>query len=207
MAEKLFEELGRQLDEQGLIVKKGTLVDATLVEAQASRPSMYEGPGAKSRTDPDASWTKKGNKAYFGYKVHVGMDADSGLLRRAKLTPARVLDGEVADDLIIGDERAVYADKAYESRQRRERLKSMGINDRLMHRSHKNQAQLPHWQKRRNDLISRIRARVEKVFGTFKRTYGYVKVRYMGLQRNQTEMWLKCMAYNLRRAERLVFAT
>ena len=75
-----------------------------------------------------------------------------------------------------------------------------------MHRSHKNQRGLPHWQKRRNGLISRVRAPVEQVFGTLKRSYRYRQVRYMGLERNATELWLKCLAYNLRRAERLLFA-
>jgi IS5 family transposase len=204
LGEKLFEELGRQLDNRGLIVKKGTLMDATLVEAQVRRPSMSAGAGAKSTTDPDADWTRKGHKSYFGYKVHVGVDAGSGLVRTAVLTPAKVNDSEVADGLISRDEAAVYADRAYESKARRRWLKSIGINDRIMHRSHKNQPGLPHWQQRRNNLISRVRAPVEKVFGTLKRTYGYRRVRYMGHKRNETEMWFKLMAYNLRRADRLI---
>ena len=87
----------------------------------------------------------------------------------------------------------------------RARLRKCGINDRIMHRSHKNQRALPHWQARRNALIARARAPVEKVFGTLKRSYGYRQVRYMGIDRNSTELWLKCTAYNLRRAARLVY--
>lgn len=204
LGERLFKEVGRQLEERGLVVKKGTLIDATLVEAQARRPSASAGLGVRSTTDPDADWTRKGSRSYFGYKVHVGVDASSGLIRKAMLTSAKVYESEVADDLVTGDEAAVYGDRAYESRERRNWLKSVGIKDRMMHRSHKHQARLPYWQKRRNELISRARAPVEKVFGTLKRTYGYSRVRYMRLDRNVTEMWLKCMAYNLRRADQLI---
>ena len=201
LSEKLFEELVAQLDRQGLMVKEGTLMDATLVEAQVKRPPTSAGRGAKSATDPDADWSFTGGKrqSHFGYKVHIGVDQDTGLVRKAVLTPAKVNESEVAEELISGDEEAVYGDKAYESKERRERLKGLGINDRIMHRSHKHQKGLPHWQKRRNDLISPIRKKVEKVFGTLKRSYGYTRVRYRGLQRNGMEMCFKLMAYNLRR--------
>lgn len=201
LSEKLFEELGRQLERHGLMLKEGTLMDATLVEAQVKRPPMSAGPGVKSPTDPDADWSYTGGKrrTRFGYKVHIGVDEGTGLVRKAALTPAKVNESEVADSLISGDEAAVYGDRAYESKERRKRLKSQGINDRIMHRSHKHQEGLPHWQKKRNDLISPIRQKVEKVFGTLKRSYGYVRVRYRGLARNGVEMWFKLMAYNLRR--------
>ena len=203
LGEQLFAEVTRQLDAAGWLVKAGTLMDATLVAAQARRPSMDEGPGAGSATDPDATWTRKGGRAAFGYKAHLGVDAGSGLIRRAVLTPAHVNESEVADTLISGDERAVYADKAYESKARRARLRGQGINDRIMHRSHKNQRGLPYWQQRRNALLAPRRAPVEQVFGTLKRSYGYRTVRYLGLARNALELWVKCLAYNLRRASRL----
>ena len=203
LGERLFAEVTRQLDAAGFLVKAGTLLDATLVAAQARRPSMDEGPGAGSATDPEATWTRKGGRAHFGYQAHLGVDAESGLIRRAILTPAHVNESEVADTLISGDEQAVYADKAYESKARRARLRAQGINDRIMHRSHKNQRGLPYWQQRRNALIAPRRAPVEHVFGTLKRSYGYRTVRYLGLARNLVELWFKCMAYNLRRAGRL----
>ena len=208
LSEKLFEELVAQLDRRGLMVKEGTLMDATLVEAQVKRPPMSAGPGAKSATDPDADWSFTGGVRWsrFGYKVHIGVDQGTGLVRKAALTPAKVNESEVADQLISGDEGAVYGDRAYESKQRRKRLKSQGIKDRIMHRSHKHQKGLPHWQKRRNELISPIRKTVEKVFGTLKRSYGYSRVRYRGLERNGVEMWFKLMAYNLRRWEKLAYS-
>ena len=202
--EAVFAEINRQLEALGLMVKRGTLADATIVEAAAQRPPRRRGPGARSETDPDAAWTRRGREAYFGYKAHIGMDGGSGLIRKALLTPANVNESEVADRLLSGDEAALYADKAYESKARRARLRSRGVKDRIMHRSHKNQRALPHWQRRRNALIAPLRAPVEQVFGTLKRGYGYRRVRYLGLRRNATELWLKCTAYNLRRAVSLL---
>ena len=204
LGHRLFKELGRQLDRKGLFVKQGTLLDATIVEAQARRPSSPGQPGTRSETDPDAAWTKKGGQAHFGYKAHIGMDAGSGLIREAVFTPANVNDTEVADELVSGDEAAVYADKAYGTKERSEWLKAMKIKDRTMRRGNKHHPELAHWERRRNALISRLRSPVEQVFGTLKRSYGYRRVRYMGLERNATELFFKCMAYNLRRAERLL---
>ena len=205
LSERLFEELGKQLDGLGLVLKEGTLMDATLVEAQVRRPPVSAGRGTKSAVDPDADWTQsqRGRRSHFGYKVHIGVDAGTGIVRRAELTPAKVYESEVADGLVSGDEGAVYGDRAYESKERRRWLRSQGIADRIMHRSHKHQRGLPHWQRRRNELIAPVRARVEKVFGTLKRSYGYTRVRYRGLGRNAVEMWFKLMAYNLRRAVKL----
>lgn len=201
--EALFGEVTGQLERRGLILKRGTLMDATIVEAQAGKPSCKQGAGAKNPADPDADWTRKGGKSFYGYKAHVAVDQGSGLIRRMLLTPARIYESEVADDLICGDETAVYGDKAYEHKQRRARLKARGIKDRIMHRSHKNQPDLPHWQKRRNRLIAPIRAAVERVFGILKRCYGYRRVRYFCLAANLTQLRLLALAYNLRRAVQL----
>ena len=146
LAERLLAEVNRQLDDKQLVLKQGTLIDATIVDAQARRPGTSERPGARSTTDPDAAWTRKGRSARFGYKAHLGVDGKSGLIRKAALTGANVNESEVADQLVSGDEEAVYADKAYESKERRARLRERGIKDRIMHRSHKNQRALPHWQ-------------------------------------------------------------
>jgi IS5 family transposase len=193
----LFEEIERQLGGRGLLVKTGTLMDATLVEAAVKKPAAPA--GSKSAADPDADWTRKGSKTYFGYKAHVGVDI-GGMIRRVELTSAKVYESQVADALVCGDERAVYADKGYELKARRARLKAAGIKDRIMHRSHKHQAHLPRWQAVRNRLIGPIRSAVERVFGTFKRTYGYRRVRYRGLEANLLQLRFLCIAFNLRKA-------
>ena len=116
LSEQLFTELETQLDERGLILKEGTLMDATLVDAQVRRPPVSEGRGAKSSTDPDANWsyTGRGSRTHFGYKLHLGVDAGTGLVRKASLSPAKVYESEVADGLVSGDEQAVYGDRAYD---------------------------------------------------------------------------------------------
>ena len=204
LAPRLFAELNRQLEARRLVLRQGALLDASLVEAQVRRPARGAGPGGRSERDREASWTRKGGRAHFGYQAHLGVDQGSGLVRRAELHPAHVNESEVADRLIVGDERAVYADRAYESGARRARLRAAGVKDRITHRRHKHLARLPHWQQRRNQLIERRRAAVERVFGTLKQHYGYRRVRYCGLARNALELLFKCMAYNLRRADALL---
>ena len=173
--EALFAALNRQLAARGLMVKAGTILDATLVAAAVARPRK-EASGAKHPGEPDADWTRKNGRSHFGYKAHIGVDQGSGLIRKAELTPAKVAESLVAEALICGDEAAVYADKAYEHKGRRTRLKAARIKDRIMHRSHKNQAALPPWQARRNRLIAPIRAGVERVFAVWKRCWGYDRV-------------------------------
>jgi len=204
LGEALMAELDRQLGCRGFLIKEGTMIDATLSEAQAARPRddrVNEAPAADGapRVDADAAFARQGRATVYGYKAHVAVDRGSGFIRRAQLTPANVHDSQPADELIMGDERAVYADKAYASHARRATLKARGIKDRIMHRPNKHHPELPPWQRRRNLLISGARAAVERTFGTLKRTYGYRCVRYFSLVANAIELQLKCLAFNLRR--------
>jgi IS5 family transposase len=201
--EACLDEVNRQLFAKGLILRAGTLIDATIVEAKSRKPEAKAGLGAKLPSEPDADWTKKNGRAHFGYRLHAGVDAGSGLIRRIVLTSARVNESLVAEQLICGDERAVYADKAYESKERRARLKRLGIKDRIMHRSHKNQAALPPWQIRRNRLIAPRRAAVERVFGTLKRLHGLARARCTTLAHNLGDMLAFAIVHNLRRAAAL----
>jgi len=206
LGEALFAEVSRQLDRAGYMVKTGTLIDASLVEAAVRRPrdgSTPKGEESRSPHDGDANWTRtgKGRHLFFGYKMHIGIDQGSGLIRSRRLTPAKVYESEVADDLILGDERAVYADKAYEKRSRREALKARGIKDRIQHRRTRVQRALPHWQSVRNTLIGRIRCAVERCFSELKQgPYGFRRMRYRGLTRCAAHLDLAIIAYNLRRA-------
>lgn len=198
--EAAFAEVNRQLDAKGLIVRKGTLLDATIVAGASRRPQMPAGSKPGLPGEPAASFTRKGGRNYFGYRVHVGVDAGSRLIRRLALTPAHVNESLVADALICGDEKAVYADKGYENKHRRAALKARGIKDRIMHRSHKNQEALPHWQERRNALIAPRRAPVEAVFANFKRLYGRARVRYRDFRHNLADFYRLATVYNMRRA-------
>ena len=207
LGEALFSEINTQLEHGGFMVKAGTLIDATLVRSSAKTPSAHATPKdveSRSTVDPDANWTRAGpnRKSFFGYKLHVGVDQGSGLVRSRCLTTAKVYESEVADDLIMGDEKAVYADKAYEKKERRQALKAKGIKDRIQHRRHRYMSR-HYWQTVRNTLIGHIRSAVERCFAlNLKRTYGMTRMRYRGLEANAFHADLVLMAYNLRQATR-----
>ena len=203
VVDKVFAEVNRQLEAKGLMVKKGTLIDATVVSAASRRPVADKGAKPQLRREPDATFTRKNGKSYFGWRLHIAVDQGSGLVRRAIVTPAHINESSVADALICGDEQAIYADKGYESKERRQALRSRGIKDRIMHRSHKYQASLPHWQVVRNRLITPRRAPVEAVFGTLKRTYRRARSRFYGLTATTADLIRTLTVYNLRRAAAL----
>lgn len=205
LGEALFQEVLAQLEAAGFVLKTGTLIDATLVRSSGRTPPSGSTPPAtesRSAYDPDANWTRHGpgRRLFFGYKAHVAVDQGSGLIRARKLTGAKTYESAVADGLVLGDEKAVYADKAYEKRARREALKRRGIKDRIQHRRNKHQKCLPRWQAVRNRLIGRIRQAVERTFSQLKGRYRFTRMRYRGLEANTFHLDLVAVAYNLRTA-------
>src|SRR3954454_16428141 len=114
--EACLDEVNRQLAAKGLMLKTGTLIDATIIAAKSRKPEPAAGLGAQVPSEPDADWTKKNGRAHFGYRLHAGVDEGSGLIRRLVLTPPRVNESLVADDLICGDERASMATRATRAR-------------------------------------------------------------------------------------------
>jgi IS5 family transposase len=200
--EACFAAINQQLDAKGLMARKGTLMDATIVSAKHNRPSIESGKGAKHPKEADADWTYKGKKSFFGYKIHVGMDI-RGLVRRVVVTSAKVYESEVAEQLICGDEAAVYGDRAYMNKARGQRLKQRGIKDRTMHRANKWHPELPRWKQRHNALIARRRAPVEAVFSALKRFYGMGRARYATLERNTGRAFAAITMLNLCRARRM----
>jgi len=201
LAQELFDEVNRQLEGKGLMVKKGTLVDASVIEADAKRPSLKD--GDVSMVDPQASFTKKHGKTYFGYKMHIGVDQGSALIRRMLTTTAAIHDSLAFRGLICGDEGAAFGDKAYGSRAHRAWLEELGIKDRLMHKAARNRP-LERWQVWFNKAVSGPRSQVEQAFGIFKRSYGLARARYRGKARNASHFLILATAYNLRRALSLV---
>lgn len=202
LAEKLFAEFDRQLEARGLILKRGTMIDASLVETPF-RPGSAD--GAREAVDKDAALTaRKGKRGTsYGYKMHAGVDADSRLIRSATMTPANVNETVAADALVRGDEKAVYADKAYSKRERRKALQQRGIKARIMHKSWGGGPALRPSQVRHNKLISKTRAQVEGVFATLKRWFGFDRVRYVGLGKNAAHLLVVALAYNMTRAWRI----
>jgi IS5 family transposase len=200
-------EVNAQLDRKGLILRKGTLVDASLIGSASRKPDIEKGAGARLEREPGARWTRKNGRSHFGYRLHVGVDQGSKLIRNVAFTPANINDSSVADALISGDERAVYGDKGYESKKRRRHLRQAGIKDRICHRSYKHQRGLPRWRSRRNDGIAKRRAPVEGVFGTLKRGFGWTRARYARFAQNVADAFRMATVFNLRRAVGLMAST
>jgi transposase, IS5 family len=201
LLERLFGELDRQLDEAGLILRRGTMLDATVIETTAARPPRDRDGVAAVRRDPDAAFTRRKGKAgsSYGYKAHVGVDEGSGLIRKVITTPANINDTVPADDLIQGDEQRVLADSAYHTHAREKALKQRGIRSCLMHRPNKHHPVLRPSLKRFNRLISRDRAAVETTFATLKRRMGLRAIRYIGLAKASAQIQLAAIAFNMRR--------
>lgn len=196
LIEKLFAELDRQLENAGLMLKRGTMLDATLIEAVSAPPS-----GERPSHDPDARFTARQGKSgcTFGYKAHVGVDQGSGLIRAVVTTPANVNDTVPADQLIRGDERSVLADAAYDTHARRARLKAQGVKPRIARRPNKHHPELPPRLKRYNRLIARRRAAVETTFATLKCRMKLTLIRYIGLAKAQAQITMAAIAFNMRR--------
>ena len=198
--DELFNLVTRQLEAQGLILKKGTLVDASLVPSSARQP----GRGPTSGFDQGASWTKQYNRSHYGYRAHLGVDQGSELIRQADLTTARVNDARRFQQMVSGDEAAVYADKAYFGRQRSAWLRQQGSADGIKQQLTTNR----HLDRRAvrafNYRVEQVRRAVEHVFGTLKRHYHFARCRYRTLTRNRCHFLLLCICYNLKRQNRLL---
>ena len=203
LSEQLLAEVNRQLDAHGLIVKRGTLVDATIIAAAVKRPPIEE--GQVNARDPDAGFTVKNGETYFGYKAHLAVDEESDLVRQAEMTSADLHDSQRGETMIQGDEEAYYADKAYDSRALREALKARGIADKIAYRARRNKA-LKNWQVWFNKTASSVRVGVERANATMKNWYGMARVRYRGLARNNCHLQFVAMAMNMKRSRVLLAA-
>lgn len=197
LEKSLFEEINRQLDQAGLILRKGTMLDATIVQAAVNPPSREE--GEVTDKDPDAEFTSKNKKLFFGYKLHIGLDQGSGLIRRLLTTGASLHDSQASYELITGDEEAVFADKAYQSGELSEKLEQAKIKDCIMRKAPANK-RVPKWLKWWNRTIASDRFEVEQPFGIGKTSYGLARTRYKRKTAVQTQHYLFCSAYNLKRA-------
>lgn len=196
LLERLFAVLDEQLEAAGLVLKRGTMLDATLIEAVSVPPRQ----GRPSK-DPDARFTRRKGKPgfLFGFKAHMGVDEGSGLIRSVITTPANVNDTVPADGLIRGDEKAVWADGAYDTKARRARLRAEGCKARIAHRPNKHHPELPPRLKRYNRLIARRRAAIETTFATLKCRMKLRVIRYVGLVKASAQVLMAAIAFNMRR--------
>jgi IS5 family transposase len=202
--EKLFSQVYELLTERGLILKKGTIVDSTIIAAPSSTKNR------EKKRDPDAHQAKKGNTWHFGYKAHIGVDKDSGLVHTLKVTSANVHDVTMTSELLTGEETSVHGDSGYLGAEKREdaitrndqgkRIKYK-INRRpsqSKNRSARSQGQI----KRREHEKSSVRAKVEHVFGVVKGQLGFKKTRYRGLRKQIAKFNIMFALANLLLADR-----
>jgi len=204
----LFAQINAHLRERGLLMREGTMIDATLIAAPSSTKN------AKGERDPDMHQTKKGNQWHFGMKAHIGADADSGLVHSLHTTPAHASDVAHTADLLHGEQTQVFADAGYTGApQRAEVVQAQaegGIRPDVdwqiaQRRSTVNKLlQGPH-----KTLVlamerakARVRARVEHAFHVLKNLFGHRKVRYKGLAKNTAQLYSLFGLVNLALAKR-----
>ena len=191
LAEQILKTVIDLLESKKLLLRTGTIVDATLIAAPSSTKNS-----SKSR-DPEMHQTKKGNQWYFGMKAHIGVDADSGLVHTVRGTAANVSDVVEANSLLHGQEVDGYGDTGYQGANKRPDMPAQTPEHKLrwhiaMKRSKRKaldpQQPIPALQEQLEQVKSKIRAKVEHPFRVIKRQFGHVKVRYRGLSKNTQQL-------------------
>jgi IS5 family transposase len=177
LGERLFAEAGRVLQDSGMTLKTGTIVDATIIAAPSSTKH------ADKERDPEMHQTRKGKQWHFGMKLHIGVDSQTGLAHSAVVTAANVHDKHPLPALLHGRERRVYGDSADASQQELIESKAPQAKDFTNQRTRKS-GEIDEVARGKNRNKSKIRARVEHVFAVVKRLWGFAKVRYRGLAKN-----------------------
>jgi IS5 family transposase len=196
LGKKLFEEVNRHLGRHGLMLRAGSIVDATIISAPSSTKNKD-----KAR-DPEMHQAKKGNQWHFGMKMHIGVDNELGLIHSMVSTPAHISDIAMAEQLLHGDEASVWGDAGYQGIDKRAehqdrevdwyiamrpgKVKALGASKKLLKAERKKAS---------------IRAKVEHPFFYIKRLFGYDKVRYRGLAKNANRLHLLAAFTNLLRSE------
>jgi IS5 family transposase len=191
-----FDQVVTHLRDKGLIVQEGTLVDATIIEAPRGRTTED---GLGHTKDKSASYTKKNDKSYHGYKAHIATDA-KGMITDYIYDTAKVHDSIHIDALIENEKDAVFADSAYMNKKRKARLQKDGIFCGIIERRVRGQTELTAEQKTHNRLCASFRAYVEHPFAWIKNTGELRRARYRGLTRNAIDFALNAIAYNFRRS-------
>ncbi len=213
LIKRLFEEFEAFLQEKGFSARRGQIIDASIVEAPRQRNSREENRQIKEgqtpedwseqkkrQKDTDARWTKKNGQNHYGYKNHINVDVKHKLIRDYEVTPASVHDSQVFEDLLDEDNssRDVWADSAYRSEEKLEVLKTRKYREHLQRKGCRHK-KLTDRETQGNRTRSRIRSRVEHVFGVQAKRAGSLIVRVIGLIRVKAKVGLRNLAYNLDR--------
>ena len=195
LGRRLFEEIHRHLEANGLKVSTGTIVDATIIHAPSSTNN------ADQARDPEMHQTRKGNQWFFGMKAHIGVDSKTKIIHSAAATAANVADCRLLPDLLHGEETRVWGDQAYRGQrdviiERAPRARDF-TNRRYRHKGLVDDA-----ERAKNRTKSKVRAKVEHAFFVIKRVFGFARVRYRGLGKNAHRLFVACALANLYIARR-----
>ena len=190
LGRRLFQEVHQHLETQGLKVSTGTIVDASIINAPSSTKN------AEQKRDPDMHQTRKGNQWYFGMKAHIGVDSKTKLIHSVVATAANVADSTILPDLLHGEETRVWGDQAYRGQQDVIRDCAPKAKD-FTNRRYRHCGVVDELEKARNRTKSKVRAKVEHVFGVIKRVFGFAKVCYRGLEKNAHRLFVTCALANL----------
>ena len=205
LQEKLFAQVVAALMDRGLILKKGTIVDSTIISAPSSTKNK------EKKRDPDAHSVKKGTAWYFGYKAHIGVDKDSGLVHHVEVTSANVHDVEMTPKLMTGDESELYGDSGYiGAEKRQDAIIRNRQGKKIRYKQNRKPTQIRklsasgQWKaKKAEHQKSSVRAKVEHVFAVIKGQFQYRKTRYLGLRKQTAKLNMLFALANLVLADRL----
>src|SRR6266576_580789 len=197
LIDKLFERFGQHLEAAGYIARGGQIIGATIV-------SVPKQPAKNAQKDKDARWTKKNDESFYGYKNHLGVDKAHKLIRKWDATDASVHDSQKLDDVLdlSNTGKGVWADSAYRSVQIEAGLKEKGLQSRIHRRAARNRP-LSERQKSANTTRSKVRARVEHVFGHQQSSMGGKIVRTIGIVRAKFKIGMMYHGYHIRRLVQL----
>ena len=199
--DKIFEEVNKVMQEQGLILKEGSHVDATLIHS--SEPKRKKDKTGKvisnKAADEDASYTSKRGRKYHGFKFHINSDKN-GMIKKATTTTAKDADIKELDYLIEDEESYVTADSAYMSKANKQKFRKKGIVNGIIERRVRGQSKLRNKQQKHNKHFASVRSIVELPFAFIKHLMHYTTTRFIGLEKNDQYHLLLATAYNLKRA-------
>jgi len=190
LGKALFEQVHGHLEAQGIKISRGTIVDATIINAPSSTKNEA------GERDPDMHQTRKGKQWYFGMKAHMGVDSQHKLIHSVVATAANVADSQILPDLLHGEETRVYGDQAYRGQTELIRQHAPRAKD-FTNRRYRYKGVVDEVHKAKNRTKSKVRAKVEHTIGVIKRIFGFVKVRYRGLEKNATRLFAACALANL----------
>jgi IS5 family transposase len=199
LTEAIFARVRTQLEERGLLVKAGTIVDATILAAAGSTKNQ------QGKRDPEMGSTQKGGQWHFGMKAHIGVDSQSGLVHSVRTTSANIHDATVMADLLHGEEQALVADSAYGNMTLKAHCRQAGLTYLINDKAAKH-VKLTTKQQRANRHKSGVRAKVEFPFRILKQLWGHTKVRYRGLAKNTARLQFLFALSNLFQARRALLA-